>query len=254
MSLTLNVSIGEAIDKLTILDIKKDKITDNRLNDVLNEFNYLNTKLEDFLNEYKYYYNILRGVNLKIWDLQDFVRENKNNENYTKILDEILNLNDSRFIIKKKINELSKSNLKEQKGYNLRICYFITDFNKKNYYILNGAIRYLSFLYDEIKIITNEENDNFVKNMFYDDKFISIIKDDEKININYDFFISGLNKNNYCEKITHSYLLNKMSILNESNDLITNLYNDINLDNTICKEYFKYKDNIIFEIEELSNL
>ena len=263
MALNLNVSIGEAIDKLTILDIKKDKIKDKRLNDVLIEFNYLNTELEFFLNKYKYYYNILKDVNLQIWELQDLVRENKNNENYTKILDDVLNLNDIRFIVKKKINEISKSTLNEQKGYKLRICYFITDFNKKNYYILNGAIRYLSFLYDEVKLIVNCEISDYVKNMFSDDPFINIINE-ENIDKNYDLFVSGYNKNNYIKKISHSYLLNKHNknsknsenseIKHETDILIYNLYNDIYLDNIICKKYFKYNDNIIFAVEELSNL
>ena len=246
MSLNLNVSVAEAIDKLTILDIKKDKIKDKRLNDVLTEYNYLKEELEFYFNKYEYYYNILKDVNLKIWELQDLVRENKNNENYTKILDEILNLNDSRFIVKKKINEISKS-LKEQKGYNLRICYFITDFNKQNYYILNGAIRYLSFLYDEVKIITNTEIYDYVKNMFNDDPFINIVYEDD-LDINSDLFVSGLNKDKYTEKITHSYLLNKIENINNKNDneidnenykLIKKLYSDIYLDHDICKKYFK---------------
>ena len=255
MSLNLNVSVAEAIDKLTILDIKKDKIKDKRLDDVLVEFNYLNKELEFFFNKYQYYYNILKDTNLKIWELQDLVRENKNNENYTKILDEILNLNDSRFIVKKKINEISNSTLKEQKGYNLRICYFVTDFDKKNYYILNGAIRYLSFLYDEVKIIINSDIHDYVKNMFIDDPFIKIVNE-ENIDKNFDLFVSGCNKNNYNKKITHSYLLNKIN--NETNDetniLINNLYSDIYLDDIICKKYFKQHNNINFDMEELSSL
>ena len=41
MSIKLEISLGEAIDKLTILDIKRDKIVDNRKNDVETEFDYL---------------------------------------------------------------------------------------------------------------------------------------------------------------------------------------------------------------------
>ena len=49
--LELPVSIGEAIDKLTILDIKCDKITDNRKVDVEKEYNMLMCKLEKFITK-----------------------------------------------------------------------------------------------------------------------------------------------------------------------------------------------------------
>lgn len=251
MSINLNVSIGEAIDKLTILHIKKDKIKDKRLNDVVVEFDYLNKELEFFINQYKYYYNILKKVNLEIWELQDIIRDNKNNENYTQLTDEILNLNDSRYIVKKKINEISNSKFKEQKGYNLRICYLLTEFTKKNYYILNGAIRYLSFIYDEIKIIVNQELHNYVKDMFEDDPFISIILDNEKIEEKYDLLLTGVDKNIFKEKITHSYMIPKINNIKNEKNIINKLYSDIYLNENICKDYFKYKDNIVFDLENI---
>ena len=57
MSVKLDVSLGEAIDKLTILDIKKDKINDIRKIDVENEFEYLFTELKTYVANYKYYYD-----------------------------------------------------------------------------------------------------------------------------------------------------------------------------------------------------
>ena len=52
MELSLPVSLGEAIDKLTILDIKCNKIQDNRKKNVENEYNILYEKLKDFIEKY----------------------------------------------------------------------------------------------------------------------------------------------------------------------------------------------------------
>jgi hypothetical protein len=51
--LHLPVSLGEAIDKLTILDIKLDKITDNRRDDVKKEYDLLYDKLQEFIVKYE---------------------------------------------------------------------------------------------------------------------------------------------------------------------------------------------------------
>jgi hypothetical protein len=83
-SLYLPVSIGEAIDKLTILDIKYDKIKDNdRKCNVKIEFDMLYEKMKDIIEEYKLYYNIMKIINLDIWDMMDILRDaDVSNEEY----------------------------------------------------------------------------------------------------------------------------------------------------------------------------
>ena len=76
----LPVSLGEALDKLTILDIKCEKINDNRLNDVTKEYQILYDKLETYINNFNYHYNILKQINLDIWEMQDNFRYNKGNK------------------------------------------------------------------------------------------------------------------------------------------------------------------------------
>ena len=61
----LPVSIGEALDKLTILDIKMCKIKDNRKHDVKKEYDILLNTLNFFINKYDFYYKILKNVKLK---------------------------------------------------------------------------------------------------------------------------------------------------------------------------------------------
>ena len=84
--LYLPVSLGEAIDKITILDIKLDKIKDNRKTDVQKEYDLLFEKLKNFITEYKLLYITMKKVNLLIWDMMDILRDGDINEElYLKI-------------------------------------------------------------------------------------------------------------------------------------------------------------------------
>ena len=118
MELSLPVSLGEAIDKLTILDIKCDKIQDNRRKNVQNEYNILYDKLKDFIEKYNELYNSMKKINIIIWKQMDDLRDNATfDENYMKLCKECIDSNDIRFRIKNKINLISNSLLKEEKGY-----------------------------------------------------------------------------------------------------------------------------------------
>jgi len=104
--INLNVSVGEAVDKLTILSIKMDKINDDRRKDVEIEYNYLFSQLENITKKYPYYFNLLKEINLEIWNLQDEIREN--HENFMQKCENVLFLNDARFTIKNKINNITE--------------------------------------------------------------------------------------------------------------------------------------------------
>ena len=115
MDILLPVSLGEAIDKLTILDIKCQMITDSRKDDCQKEYDILMEKLKDFVDNNKYYYDILKYINLQIWKDQDIIRNLTNNEEIGKLSIKILNDNDARFRVKKVINDLTNYFIKEQK-------------------------------------------------------------------------------------------------------------------------------------------
>jgi hypothetical protein len=164
--LYLPVSLGEAIDKLTILDIKLDKIVDNRKIDVKKEYNLLYEKLRDFIIKYQNLYQSMKKVNLLIWDMMDILRDgNVDEEKYLRICKECVEYNDIRFRVKNKINYVSKSLLKEQKSYKInRLVIIINKESNTNEIFLN-IIKYLSFIYDEI-IIISEFNLDYLKNYF----------------------------------------------------------------------------------------
>lgn len=124
--LTLQVSIGEAIDKYTILQLKKRYIKDElKLIEINKELDYVQPFVTPFLNDVREEYNSLLKVNDDIWKYSDFARENKNND----ILQLIMNKNDLRYQIKNIINIKTKSVLKEQKN-----------FTKINNYVCQGRL------------------------------------------------------------------------------------------------------------------
>jgi hypothetical protein len=248
MSVSLQVSIGEAIDKLSILDIKRQKIQDERLLDVQKEYMYLYEPLKTYIDLYRYYYVLLYKTNLEIWDVQDQIREEQIEKSerdiyYKKIVD----LNDSRFLIKNKLNLLCRSDFKEQKGYKKRKLFFIMHLGLGDAFTMNGAIRYFSLFYDQVDILAKNRNYENVKQMFADDLSIVVIpvKDSDEMNAymklssrsEYDVINSG-----FCHpipsRISHSYFKGKQSDQSSGTHFIHEFYNRATLNFSVYTEYF----------------
>lgn len=258
MSIKLEVSIGEALDKLTILDIKKDKIVDvNNKADVVNEYNYLYEELKKFITMNYYYYCLLKKVNLEIWDLMDIIRTPIDKETYYLLCDITVNLNDSRFLLKKKINALSESKFKEQKGYKKRCINIVINTTQNIFVLLLGAIRYYSLFYDEVYVyIKNLQN----YNNELTDPYIFVLPTatittnttESAFGIvtesNHDYIIVSDNNSdenidiNITKRIAHTYFINKKKYSNEeyketSDILMNNIYKKLDLDPSIGLEY-----------------
>ena len=125
MRIEIPVSFGELIDKLTILEIKKSKITDNeKLKNIQLEFELLNkkyqTKLKDTI-ELQVFYDTLLEVNHKLWKIEDKIRILENNkefnEEFIDLARSVYKSNDERFAIKNEINKTFDSEIQEQKEY-----------------------------------------------------------------------------------------------------------------------------------------
>jgi len=148
----LQVSLGEAIDKLTILDIKLDKIKDSRHIDVKKEYDSIYEVLKEPCDLYPDLYKNMKQINQVIWDLMDLIRDGKSADTeYVEACKKCIQYNDIRFRIKHKINCFSNSNLKEQKGYKqtkIRI-YLHEPFHQEN---MLKCIRYFSYVYDLVLI------------------------------------------------------------------------------------------------------
>jgi hypothetical protein len=192
--LYLPVSLGEAIDKLTILDIKLDKIKDNRRNDVQKEYNLLHDKLREFIEKYENLYQTMKKVNMLIWDMMDILRDgNVNEELYLKICKECIEYNDIRFRVKNKINNVSNSLLKEQKSYKINRLVVIINEELNNKELLLNIINYFSFIYDEI-IIISDFNLDYLINYFNYDTTILFKSDIDSVLLDYKYRVIIENK------------------------------------------------------------
>ena len=119
------VSAGELIDKITILEIKKNKISNKeKLFDVEKELQSLNQTMKKYiLNDSKIikYKNQLKEINSRLWDLENAKRAaEKNGEFGDKFINDARNvykLNDERAASKLAINNILGSNIKEVKSH-----------------------------------------------------------------------------------------------------------------------------------------
>lgn len=172
MQLNLPVSLGEAIDKITILDIKCDKIQDNRKIDVQKEYNILYEKLNIFIETYKELYNSMKKINLIIWNQMDILRDGSiSNNDYMKLCKECIDSNDIRFRIKNKINLISNSSLKEQKSYKINRLMVELNCNEECIHLFIEPIKYFSYIYDEV-VIQSSKNISLIKETLYYDNTI----------------------------------------------------------------------------------
>jgi hypothetical protein len=120
----IEVSNGEIVDKITILQIKEKYITDNsKLKNVKIELEELTPLLENIINTpfLSSFYSLLHEVNLQLWDIEDKLREKELkeefDEEFIQLARSVYYTNDERAIIKKDINTASGSKLIEEKSY-----------------------------------------------------------------------------------------------------------------------------------------
>jgi hypothetical protein len=126
----IEVSNGELVDKLTILELKRANIADpSKLSNIDNELSYLvehfdQLKIEikrETLKNVMLLKDKLFNVNQKLWDIEDSIRDKEANkefdEEFIELARSVYIINDERAYLKKEINLLTDSNLVEEKSY-----------------------------------------------------------------------------------------------------------------------------------------
>ena len=119
------ISAGELIDKITILEIKKVKITNKiKLHEVEKELFSLNEAKKKFIvdaHKIKEFQSDLKNINLKLWDIEDSKRSSEKNndfgEKFIELARNVYKFNDERAKIKLAINNTLGSSIKEVKSY-----------------------------------------------------------------------------------------------------------------------------------------
>ena len=122
----INASVGELLDKISILKIKEQKINnEKKLLNITKELNLLSSIAEKFIEKdeksYKKFMDELFEINLQLWETEDNIRilENKKNFNdeFIQLARNVYYSNDKRFEIKSKINNFYGSEIVEEKDY-----------------------------------------------------------------------------------------------------------------------------------------
>jgi len=118
----IEVSNGEIVDKLTIIEIKLSRIKDeNKLVNLKKEFEELNGSVNKIISKDDILYKRLYEVNLRLWDIEDKIRELEKNgdfgDEFVKTARAVYFINDERSEIKKEINISTGSELIEEKSY-----------------------------------------------------------------------------------------------------------------------------------------
>ena len=119
------ISAGELIDKITILEIKKEKIINkDKLESIDKELNSLNQTMKEYISDQSKISDFkrnLKNINLKLWDIEDAKRlaekNKKFDDKFIELARNVYKFNDERAKIKLSINIILESNIKEVKSY-----------------------------------------------------------------------------------------------------------------------------------------
>jgi hypothetical protein len=122
--ISIPVSVGEMIDKLSILQVKKTKVTDEeKLIFINKEFELLYNFSSEYLHnlEIELIYHKLIIVNTNLWDIEDNLRilekDKKFDNDFIVLARKVYFTNDERFRLKNEINLITNSEIREVKDY-----------------------------------------------------------------------------------------------------------------------------------------
>jgi len=186
MSVLIPVSIGELIDKITILEIKKEKIYNtDKLKNIDKELNLL----QNILCEKKFVFETnlkseLKDINKQLWDIENCTREKEKDQifdaEFIHFARNVYILNDLRAKIKKEINVQTNSEITEEKEHNLKKALFLSHLGMGDHIMTNGLVRSFIPFFDIIYVVVKNNYLSNVTVMFSDTlkiKFLPVDSD-----------------------------------------------------------------------------
>jgi hypothetical protein len=119
MKILVMMSVGELLDKISILEIKEERIKDEtKLLEIKKELSALREECVRKLKGYEDWIKKIKVFNEEIWDLEEDARKEMiSDDELLRITKRVYFANDSRFLIKNQINEFYGSEIKEQKSH-----------------------------------------------------------------------------------------------------------------------------------------
>jgi hypothetical protein len=214
--ITIPVSIGEAIDKQTILEIKMERITSGN-EYVRQEYSLISEQINPFISEDAIFHkNILKAINEQIWDLQDEFRNKPDLTTQSVICDNIIQLNDARFRIKNKLDKLLSSTLKEQKGYQKKKAFYLGHLGLGDQINCIPIVRYIATLFDYVTVVCKKKHVANLKLLYKDDLTINFypVESDEFISPHYGFPLDEF------KRITSGFEVFTCGLHNQRNSLL----------------------------------
>jgi len=241
-TISLPVSFGEAVDKLTILEIKSSRINDG-LDFINSEINAISTQLKNSLYDENltsifFYKNCLKIINLEIWNCQDEFRDLQDLSSKTILCEKIIELNDARFRVKKKIDSISDSRFREQKSYAKRKAFILGHLGMGDQISCSPIVRYLSCFYDEVKVVVKAVNYEAIKLFYRDDPTITF----ECVNTDQDISPAFGCSSEKFDKQTYGYSIFRLGLHSIDKEIKIenipfNFYNELNID---CSKLFDF--------------
>lgn len=179
----VEVSTGEAADKLSVLLIKSQRIGDaDKLRHVQNEIGALQPHVDAALvsEASRKYFEWIVTVNNVIWDACDVYHDEKAasgmTPEYLEALEAIRKYNAARFRIKQKIDAAASSTLREQKSYAAKTLVLVTHLRMGDAFTMCGAVRFSSIHYDRVVVLVQPHYAESVAAMYADDPSIQFVE------------------------------------------------------------------------------
>jgi hypothetical protein len=247
-TLSVSVSIGEIIDKYSILELKLANIADpNKLRDIRREMDVLNPHIESIKNNHLY--RMLLYVNGLIWNDTNSVKKLLENYDETnmelvstnaKISNRIFENNQKRFRIKKLLNDVYSSAIKEHKSYVEKCCFVQLDIVDTIYRKI-AEINYLCMSYDCVYFAV--EFKDVIQSIFSDYNISFLESIDTDLGESYDLSIYSIE-----EDIRPVFELEPISYI--SGGRLGDFLNQLSV---ICENYYKTGRKGILYISDKDN-
>lgn len=182
-------SYGEALDRLTILELKLEFIQDNRRQDVQREYDDLKSLLKEMLQKDPYHYQKLLEVNRIMWNLQEELHSGSltDKEKEYNMMKQLAVENQRRFRLKRTLNEFLGSRHREQKGYKGKRCFVLPHQGMGDHLFINGAVRFLATYFDEVRVVVVRKYLENLKLLYINEPAVAfhVIDNDSEISPNF---------------------------------------------------------------------
>lgn len=211
MSVLIPVSVGELIDKITILEIKKQKISDPiKLQHIEKEL----TLLQNILQEKKFNFDNmlkikLKEINEKLWDIENFKRDKEKqqqfDDSFIQAARNVYIFNDERARLKKEINFQTHSDIIEEKEHQTKKALFLSHLGMGDHILTNGLLRTFLPFFDVVYVVVKNIYLKNVSIMFSDTlkiKFIPVEENFDRLLLQPEYKKNFFEK---CEKLGIQY-------------------------------------------------